>query len=1069
MKNSILLTILAGLLSAANAVEWNDLNVLQVNREEPRATMMVYPTEKAALKYDRTTSPYFQSLNGEWKFNWARSPKDRPAGFFKSEFDVSGWDSIPVPANWEMEGHGLKIYTNIKYPFKTDPPNAPTEWNPVGSYRRTFEVSSDWDGRETYIVFDGVQSAFYLWINGQKVGYSQGSRTPAEFNITQYLKPGKNVLAAEVYRWCDGSYLEDQDFWRLSGIYRDVYLWSTPKAHIRDFTVITDLDEDYNNAVLKLTAEILNPAGSIEVTLLDFCGKEIGRDGSPSRPSVSLAIPVRAPAKWTAETPTLYTALISLKDAAGKTVEVIPQRIGFREAAIINSRFCINGVPVLIKGVNRHEHHADTGHTIDRASMIRDIQLLKENNFNAVRTCHYPSMPMWYELCDEYGIMLWDEGNIESHGMGYGDASLAKQPEWKEAHVDRVQRMVGRDKNHPSVITWSIGNEAGDGVNIKACYQWIKEADPTRPVHYERTEEDRENTDIINGMYNSADRIRKYTESEWKKPFIICEYMHAMGNSNGGAKEYWDLFYEDNTAQGGFVWDWMDQGIRMPVPDEFKTNIGKGPVKETFFAYGGWFEDPAGVRTDGNFCMNGLIDAGQIPHPGTYAMKYLQRNVHVSPVDLKTGRITIKNWFDSTRLSDAVSGRWKIESNGKLIFEGFVTDLDIDPHAEKPVALNLPKIVPEAGKEYFLTVEFHAKKNYHPLVREGHLLAWDQFKLPLEKPVAYAAARGTVAVHQSTKAITVTGKGFEVIFDKKNGMLAAYKVNGKPLIVAGGAPEISRALVNNDLGKNPKVHPALHTAGTEAILESISVEQSGGIAKISVRKVLPTVHGGFGAVYTIYPSGEMVVEGAFDFSHMPGLVGPPLRAGMQWKLAGALENMEWFGRGGETYSDRNFEPVGRYAGTVDSLWTDYSRPQENGSKTGIRWAAFCDDNGHGLLVAAAGAPLGIDARYYSPDTMRFAKYSFQMERSENIYLHIDAAQSGVGGINSWKTPPLEKYRLNDDSYTYAYRLIPFKGSVDATLAKRAPFKASDVAALAVPDVSRLPEIKRPKKKKVAGR
>jgi beta-galactosidase len=697
--------------------------------------------------------------------------------------------------------------------------------------------------------------------------------------------------------------------------------------------------------------------------------------------------------------------------------------------------------------------------------MIRDIQLLKENNFNAVRTCHYPCMPMWYDLCDEYGIMLWDEGNLESHGMGYGDATLAIRPEWKEAHVDRVQRMVERDKNHPSVITWSIGNEAGDGENITACYQWIKENDPTRPIHYERTEEDRENTDIINTMYNSASKIRKYTESKWEKPFIICEYMHAMGNSSGGAKEYWDLFYEDNTAQGGFVWDWIDQGLRMPVPDEFKANVGKGPVKETFFAYGGWFEDPHGIRTDGNFCMNGLISAGQEPHPGTYAMKYLQRNTHVSPVNLKAGTVKIRNWFDFTMLSDAVTGSWKVEANGEQIAAGGITDLDIAPHAEKAITLDLPQIKPAPGMEYFLTLEFHAKENYHPLVGEGHLLAWDQFKLPVGKPVAYSAVKGSVSVNESGRAITVKGKGFEVVFDRKTGTLASYKANGKELIVAGGIPEISRALVNNDIGKQPKVNPALHTAGAEVRLESIVVEKSGGSAKITVRKVLPSVLSGFAAVYTVLPSGEVVVEGAFDFTHMPDFIGPPLRAGMQWQLSGALENIEWFGRGGETYMDRNFEPVSCYAGTVDEQWVDYSRPQENGSKTGVRWAALTDKDGFGLLVAAEGAPLGVDARFYSPETMRNSKYSFEMERSESIYLHVDAAQSGVGGINSWKTPPLEKHRLNEDVYTYTYRLLPLDGNVEAALAKRAPVKASDVAKLAKPDVSKLPQIKQPKGKK----
>ena len=1024
MDGRLLLTGLLLVASGGVASEWNDLGVLQVNREAPHATMMVYPNTEAALGYDRATSPWFQSLNGEWKFNWVKSPPDRPVDFFKPSFDVGGWDTIRVPANWQMEGHGLRIYSNSRYPFKKDPPHAPTEWNPVGSYRREFMASNDWKGRETFIVFDGVESAFYLWINGEKVGYSQGSRTPAEFNITPYLKPGKNVLAVEVYRWSDGSYLEDQDFWRLSGIYREVYLWSTAQSHIRDFTVVTDLDDQYKDAILSLDIDLAGQ-GSVEMDLFDA-----ERNKVLSHPETRIV----NPRKWSAENPYLYTALLTLKDATGKTIEVIPQRVGFRKVEIKNSRFCVNGVPVLIKGVNRHEHHADTGHTIDRASMIRDIQLLKENNFNAVRTCHYPNMPEWYELCDEYGIMLWDEANIESHGMGYKAESLAKQPEWKAAHLDRIRRMVERDKNHPSIITWSMGNEAGDGENFGACYDWIKANDPSRPVHYERAEGSKRHTDIANRMYAPSEKIRKYTESDATKPYIICEYMHAMGNSNGGAKEYWDLFYEDNIVQGGFVWDWMDQGIRLPVPPEFEKNIGTGPVEKTFFAYGGWFEDPVGVHNNGNFCMNGLIGADQVPHPGAYAMKYLQRNIHVLPINLKTGKVQIKNWFDFTTLEDAVSGHWKVEANGKRVAEGEVPIFGIAPKQEKTVALDLPEIIPEVGKEYFLTLEFRAKKNHHPLVKEGHLLAWDQFKLPQEKPMIPAEAKGMVSVDESATAIVVKGEGFEVAFDKASGTMASFTANGKNRIVSGGLPELSRAQNDNERGQKPPVNHVWDTAGEKAVVESIVVKQVGGAAKVVVRKRLPSVRGGFATTYTVQPSGEVGVEASFDLTNTPDEMRPPLRIGMEWKIPAAFENMEWFGRGGETYVDRNFEPIGLFKGTVDGQWTDYSRPQENGSKTAVRWVALTDGNGDGLRVSAEGALLEIGARHYSQQTMRESGYSFQMERSDDIFLNIDATQSGVGGITSWRATPMEKYRLNQATYRYAYRLVPVSGGAKKTRA-----------------------------------
>ena len=1069
MKHWLLSTGIAlASLSSIHAQEWNDLAVLQINREQPHATMMVYPEAQSALAYDRTTSPWFSSLNGEWKFNWVKGPAERPVDFHKPSYDLSNWGNITVPSNWEMQGHGLRWYTNTPYPFKKNPPHAPTEWNPVGSYVREFELLADWDGRTTYVVFDGVQSAFYLWINGEKVGYSQGSRTPAEFDITTYLKAGTNHIAAEVYRWNDGSYLEDQDFWRLSGIYRDVYLWSTPKSHIRDFTVVTDLDAAYRDAVLKVSAEVLQPDGSVELSLIDPGGQTVGQTSASAAAQLSLELPVQAPAKWSAETPSLYTALLTLKDAKGNTLEVIPQRVGFRESAIIDKRFCINGVPVLIKGVNRHEHHADTGHTIDRASMIRDIQLLKENNFNAVRTAHYPNMPMWYDLCDEYGILLWDEANIESHGMGYKGASLAKKPEWGPAHMDRIQRMVERDKNHPSIITWSMGNEAGDGVNMAACYQWIKANDPTRPVHYERTLMG-PNADIVNAMYNSSAKARKYAEGNGERPFILCEYQHAMGNSNGGAKEYWDLFYEDNLAQGGFVWDWMDQGLRVNVPAEFKQNIGQGPVKDTFFAYGGWWENKAGVRHDGNFCMNGLIDSEQVPHPGLFAMKYQQRNAHVSAVDLTRGSIKIKNWFDFSALDQLVNGSWKIEGNGQPLAEGSIDDLRIAAHGEKTVTLNLPKLQAQPGVEYFLTVEFKAKADYHPLVNEGHLLAWDQFKLPISIAAQYAKNDDRVLIEESADSIQVRTRNASAVFDKSNGTLSSYQSNGLELIARAGLPELSRAQNDNERRQKPAHNKAWDSAGANTIVDSIKVESGQDRAQIIVRHLLPDVRGGVATVYTMLSNGEIVVECAYDFEHTPAFMGPPLRVGMEWQIPAEFEQLAWFGRGpNETHIDRNFEPIGIYQGSVDSQWVDYSRPQENGNKIDVRWAAFTNSKGKGLLISSEAAPFAIGARYYSQQTMRDSDYSFQMKRSKDMFVTVDATQSGVGGIDSWGSKPLTPYRLLAKSYEYRYRLSPMTDGVDSTLQQRIAHTPSAVLKLAKPDPAKLPEIKAPeggKKKK----
>jgi beta-galactosidase len=739
-----------------------------------------------------------------------------------------------------------------------------------------------------------------------------------------------------------------------------------------------------------------------------------------------MAMPVDNPAKWSAESPTLYMALVTLKDEDGKVIEVIPQRVGFRKTEIKDSRFCLNGVPILIKGANRHEHHADTGHVIDRTSMIRDIQLLKENNFNAVRTSHYPNMSEWLDLCDEYGILLWDEANIESHGMGYGEETLGNNPDWMDAHLDRIERMVERDKNHTSIITWSLGNEGGDGVNFKAAFDWIKRNDPTRPIHYERCklEDEIPNTEIHSNMYMNPRKMRDYAEGDNPLPFIICEYMHAMGNSSGGAKTYWDLFYEDNKMQGGFVWDWMDQGIRMPVPEEYKHNIGKGPVKETFFAYGGYFEDPVGVRHDNNFCMNGLLDADQVPHPGTYAMKWLHRNVHVEAVNLENGEFALKNWFDHSMLGEKLSGSWKVEANGNVVVRGELEDLNVSPKETLAFSVDYRDFQIVPGAEYFITFEFLARDNYHPLVQPDHLLAWDQFKLPIGAAVEAKAPSGEIELEERPEVILVTGEDFEVRLDKQTGDLASYTVKGLDRIVAGGRPELSRPHTDNEARQEIQPHPALKVAGVNARVKRIRASCGDGSVQIEVLKEMPDVKGEFAVTYTVYPNAEILLDVHFDLSKTPEKMRPPLRAGMEWQVPGQMEYLQWFGRSGETYLDRNFNPICLNSGTVDEQWTDYSVPQENGNKEDVRWISLTDADGIGLKIMAKGAPFGTTARFYSTQTIRDADYSFQMQRSEHIYLYIDAAQSGVGGINSWAAPPQKQHRLFDEHYAYSYRLIP---------------------------------------------
>jgi beta-galactosidase len=559
------------------------------------------------------------------------------------------------------------------------------------------------------VCFDGVDSAFYLWVNGKEIGYSQGSRTPAEFDITEIVKPGKNVLAVQVYRWCDGSYLEDQDFWRLSGIFRDVYLWSVGEQHIRDFRVATQLDEQYRDAVLKIHCELAGGENcAVDVDLTDSTGKAVFDTVTKKvstvegRQEVVFELPVANPEKWNAESPYLYKLLLTLKDGQGEVIEVVPWNVGFRQVEIREGQFLFNGKAILFKGVNRHEHNPDTGHVVTHETMVRDIKLMKENNINAVRTSHYPNVPLWYELCDKYGLYVMDEANIESHGYENNpENEIANDPLWREAHLDRVIRMAQRDKNHACIVIWSLGNEAGDGPNLRACHKWLRENMPTRPVHYEGSSGrgDGRASDFFSRMYARPDWGMDGEDKYPDKPIILCEYSHAMGNSNGNLKEYWDdNIYVNPRHQGAFVWDWMDQGIRLPVPAEYAGRVGKGPVREYFFAYGGWWEDRLGIFNNGNFCMNGLIAADWTPHPGLYALKYVYRNIHVSAVDLKEGRLKARNWFDFSNIKDVAKGVWTIEANGKEIAGGQIPALDVPAGDEKEFELKLPSISPEPGR-----------------------------------------------------------------------------------------------------------------------------------------------------------------------------------------------------------------------------------------------------------------------------------------------------------------------------------------------------------------------------------
>ena len=764
--------------------DWENPGMFKQNREPARATFYPYASSQKALENDPSNFAMVQSLNGKWHFNYLSTATNRGQDFHKVGFDDSQWDKIPVPGNWEMNGYGYPVYTNIPYPFTMNPPFIKKEENAIGQYITYFTVSDNWKDKEIYIQLGSVKSGYYIYLNGQKVGYNQGSKLPAEFNLTPYLVSGKNKLSLEVFRYTDGSYLEDQDFWRLSGIQRDVLLLARPKVHIRDFTVTASLGESYNNGVFGLEAEIQNThskkAKNLQLSyrVLDAEGTEIKKGqsvfgikkGTQKVRFESHALSVK---HWSAEEPNLYTLLISLKDKDGKIVESTSTKIGFRTTEIKGGQLLVNGQPVLLKGVNRHEHSPQYGHVVNRETMLADIKKMKEFNINAVRTSHYPNDPLWYELCDEYGLYLYDEANIESHGMGYQpENTLANKPEWKAAHLERLLNMVERDKNHPSVIVWSMGNEAGTGINYLAGYKAIHERDRTRPVHYERAERltniTQKHTDILGHMYENIDTVRRYkTGSNDGRPFIWCEYSHSMGNGNGNFQEYWDLVYEYPQLQGGFIWDWMDQAL---------TKYDENGQK--YWAYGGHFE-PEGVYNDGNFCLNGVTDADLTPHPGLYEVKKVYQNVKFQNADAAKGKINIKNDFFFKNL-DAYTIKWELIENGKVKKSGLFKPNGIGPQSEKEFTIDLPKLA--SDKEYFINL-FALQTEPDKLISFGHVVALDQFEVK-KQPLSVQKTDFVEALKIEDKAdkVIISGKYFMVSFAKKSGKLVSYQLNNYELI-----------------------------------------------------------------------------------------------------------------------------------------------------------------------------------------------------------------------------------------------------------------------------------------------
>jgi beta-galactosidase len=1018
--------------------DWENPLVFSRNTEPPHCTLMPYAAAEEAVSGDRFKSRYWLSLNGRWKFHWAIRPADRPQEFYRPELDLSAWKEIDVPGNWQLQGYDVPIYLNSAYPFKKDPPRIPHDRNPVGSYRMEFSVPADWQGRQVFLHFDGVESAFYVWINGEMVGYSEDSRTPAEFNVTRFLRPGKNVLAAEVYRWSDGSYLECQDFWRLSGIFRNVYLFSTPSVHIRDFEVKTELDAAYRDADLSLKAWVWNYGKaacrhySVEAMLFDGAGKPVGVGASaePLAKSTSTYIApgaeslilmkagVANPLKWSAEKPDLYTVVLLLKDEKGETVEIESVRLGFRKVEIRGARLLINGQPILIKGVNRHEHDPVAGHTVSRESMARDIRLMKQHNINTVRTSHYPNDPQWYELCDVYGLYLIDEANIESHGMGYKpEVTLANSPEWKDAHLDRIRRMVERDKNHPSVIIWSLGNEAGDGTNFEAASEWVHRRDPSRPVHYERAEL-RPHTDIYCPMYPSVDEIVAYAKKkDQDRPLIMCEYAHAMGNSVGNLQDYWDAIEKYDRLQGGCIWDWVDQGIQKMTADG-----------RAYFGYGGDFGDSP---TDGNFCCNGLVLPDRTITPKTIEVKKVYQNVGFREVDLAKREVEVVSKFFFTDLAEFDFG-WSVEEDGVEIERGSLGRLDIGPQQRRAIAVPFRRPEPKPGAEYWLRLSVRLKEN-SAWAAKGDEIAAEQFRLPFlqeTKPISLAGWP-VVQLDESGDGVLITGKQFEVRFDKRAGTLASYRYKGVELIARGPEPNFWRAPTDNDFGNGMPGRCAVWLkASQNRTLESLTVGRGGdSVVKLVAQFDLPDVESKHQTIYRVLGSGDIIVENRIEIGKK-GLPELP-RFGMTLRLPEAFERVEWFGRGPhENYWDRWTSAfIGLYRSTAREQFVPYVSPQESGYKTDVRWVALTDERGRGLAFIGMETDLVcFSALRYAIDDLtqkkRGTMHPVDLEERDFVELNVDFKQTGVGGEDSWGARPYPQYTLFPQDYSYRFRIRP---------------------------------------------
>ena len=1029
--------------------EWENPAIFAVGKEPARATGFWFEDRATALKGDMAASRRFLSLNGEWKFAFSPNVDARAKDFFKPGYDVSGWKTIKVPSDWQAEGYDQAKFNNINYPFPLNRPLIPHEMNSVGSYRRDFQLPADWNGRDVLLHIGGANSAYYVWVNGRKVGYSEDSKLPSEFDVTRFLKPGRNDVSIEVYRYSDGSYLEDQDFWRVSGIERDVYLLAAPKTRVRDFFVKAGLDDSYRNGTFELDLEVIPTAepGRVRMTLLDgdkpVLESEAAVPAATWTRKLNFAATVKDVRPWTAETPNLYTLLIEMLAEDGTVLHATPAQIGFRQVEVSGGQVRVNGKPVMIRGVNRHEHDPETFHVVSEDSMRRDIELMKRANINAVRTSHYPNDERWYRLADEYGLYLIDEANIESHQyMDMGNwrfpnerekYQLGFDPAWEAAHLSRVSNMVERDKNHPSIIFWSLGNESGPGPTFEKAARETKRRDPTRLMTYLAFAGSSDHfpnpyTDVYTPMYDPIAKIVDYaTDPRYTQPLIQCEYAHMMGNSGGNFKDYWDAIYAHPKLQGGFIWDWVDQ-----------TTFKYTAEGRRYWGYGGDYgPNPGGDIEFGD----GLVQGDRSPNPHLYEVQKVYSPIQFEAADAERGRFTVVNRHDFRDLS-GFAFDWELAEDGVVVAHGAGPALATAARERETFRLPLPSRR-KAGAEYFVTVRARARAGTIAGVAEGHVVGWEQFALRSRAKTAPAEAKGAVAVTDREDGIRLFARGTTLLIDRKTGLVTSLEREGRQLLW-GGAPNFWRALTDNDIGgKVEETHAAWKEMSEKREVASIAVRDLGTRgAEVTVQHALGGGAARFATRYRMSGDGAVAVTGTF--TPLKADLPDPLRIGFAYEMPDRITDLRWYGRGPhESYQDRKTSAaIGLWRGRIAEQHHDYMRPQETGNKVDVRWMDLSGTAG-GLRVRG-DAPLSMNALAFRYEDLSRrtpgTRHSADIVPHGPVSLMIDAVQTGVGGDNAWSPEGRanKPYRIPLAPRTFSFRLEPLEAvSIEDSVAKPA--------------------------------